>query len=180
VIHFVLILSNFHLMVIELYLVHWIALFDYGIYHLENKFNLLKVIYVIIVSGSGDKTIRLWEVSSEKQTQSFEGHSRNATSVQFSSGGNRILSGSDDKTIRLHDSSSARVAGISDVLSNSIFSTDDRKCLSYLQDKKPLWKCIWQGGVQSTGLSLKGSIWKDAKGITLLQMPVIEQYGGTF
>ncbi|ETO32519.1 hypothetical protein RFI_04601 [Reticulomyxa filosa] len=57
---------------------------------------------------------------------------------------------------------------MSDVLSNSLlvcFSADDKKFLSNLQDKKSLWKCIWQGGVQYTGLSLKGSAWKDSKGL---------------
>ncbi|ETN99931.1 hypothetical protein RFI_37536 [Reticulomyxa filosa] len=33
-------------------------------------------------------------------------------------------------------------------------------------------KCIWQGGC--AGLSLKGSTWKDAKGVTFLQMSVVE------
>ncbi|ETN97451.1 hypothetical protein RFI_40078, partial [Reticulomyxa filosa] len=124
-----------------------------------------------IISGSGDKTIRLWDALSGKQIQSLEGHSDVVYSVQFSPDGNKIASGSYDETIRLH------VAGMSDVSNNSILVADDRKFVSDLQDKKSLWKCIWQGG---TYLSLKGSTWKDAKGVTLLQMSVVEQYGGAF
>ncbi|ETO05675.1 hypothetical protein RFI_31721, partial [Reticulomyxa filosa] len=133
-----------------------------------------------IVSGSDDNTIRLWGALSGKQIQSLEGNLNDVTSVQFLPDGNRIVSGSCDKTVRLHDSFSARVAGMSDISSDSILVADDRKFVSDLQDKKSLWKCIWQGGVQSTGLSLKGSTWKGSKGVTLLQTSVVEQYGGIF
>ncbi|ETO03433.1 hypothetical protein RFI_33974, partial [Reticulomyxa filosa] len=43
-----------------------------------------------IVSGSFDKTIRLWDALSGKQILSLEGHSDRVNSVQFSPDGNRI------------------------------------------------------------------------------------------
>ncbi|ETN97140.1 hypothetical protein RFI_40391, partial [Reticulomyxa filosa] len=55
----------------------------------------------IIVSGSYDKTIRLWNASSGTQIKSLKGHSDIIKSVQFSPDGNTIVSGSHDKTIRL-------------------------------------------------------------------------------
>ncbi|ETO17126.1 WD-40 repeat protein, partial [Reticulomyxa filosa] len=127
-----------------------------------------------IVSGSSDKTIKLWEVSSGKQIQSLECRSGAIYSVRFSPDGNGIVSGSGDGTIRSYRNVSA---------SSSLthFIVDDKKIVSCSQNERDsLWKCIWQGGIQRTGLSLSNSTWKDAKGLTLLQMSVVEQYGGTF
>ncbi|ETO32083.1 WD-40 repeat protein [Reticulomyxa filosa] len=123
-----------------------------------------------IVSSSKDKTIRLWDIQSGQQIQSIEGHSDHVTSVQFSPDGNRILSASGDSTIRLYSNSSNLIH----------FTSDDKKSVCSQNERISLWKCIWQGGVQRSGLSLRDSTWKDAKGLTLLQMSVVEQYGGTF
>ncbi|ETO18853.1 hypothetical protein RFI_18389, partial [Reticulomyxa filosa] len=127
----------------------------------------------MIVSGSCDNTIRLWDVSSGKQLQSLEGHTNHVNSVQFSSNGNIIVSSSDDHTIRLYDISvdSSLVHFSVDGETSLLHPHNERKCLR---------KCIWQGGVQKTVLSLRGSTWKDAKGLTLLQLSVVEQYGGSF
>jgi len=57
-----------------------------------------------IVSGSGDKTIRLWDAETgDPIGKPLEGHFRYVTSVGFSPDGSRIVSGSDDNTIRLWD-----------------------------------------------------------------------------
>jgi len=54
-----------------------------------------------VVSGSDDHTIRLWEVSTGRETRVFRGHEDSVTSVLFSPDGKYIVSGSVDKTIRL-------------------------------------------------------------------------------
>ena len=54
-----------------------------------------------IVSGSADKTIRLWDLHGNQIGQPFQGHENWVWSVAFSPDGKQIVSGSDDQTIRL-------------------------------------------------------------------------------
>jgi hypothetical protein len=57
-----------------------------------------------IVSGSDDKTLRLWDAASGKPIgPPLEGHTDWVRSVAFSPDGRRIVSGSEDKTLRLRD-----------------------------------------------------------------------------
>ena len=57
-----------------------------------------------IVSGSGDKTIRVWDAEIGAMVVGpLEGHSSWVTSVAFSPDGTHIVSGSGDRTIRLWD-----------------------------------------------------------------------------
>ena len=56
-----------------------------------------------IVSGSDDKTIRLWDLQGNQIGQPFQGHRDSVRSVAFSPDGKSIVSGSNDKTIRLWD-----------------------------------------------------------------------------
>ena len=60
-----------------------------------------------IVSGSRDKTVRIWDaVSGAPIGEPLQGHSRSVLSVAFSPDGTRIASGSEDKTIRIWDAES--------------------------------------------------------------------------
>ena len=54
-----------------------------------------------ILSGSGDKTIKIWEISSGKCIKTLEGHNETVTSVSYSPDGKYISSGSLDKTIKI-------------------------------------------------------------------------------
>jgi len=55
-----------------------------------------------IVSGSHDKTIRLWDAETGEMLQPpLEGHKDRIQCVAFSPDGKQIVSGSQDKTIRL-------------------------------------------------------------------------------
>jgi WD40 repeat protein/ribosomal protein L9 len=60
-----------------------------------------------IVSGSGDRTLRLWDVSSG-QSRRFDGHAAPVPAVAFSPDGRQIVSGSGDGTLRLWEAASAR------------------------------------------------------------------------
>ncbi len=56
-----------------------------------------------IISGSSDKSVKLWSVEERKLVYSFEGHSDSITSVAFSNDGKFIVSGSG--SIKLNDNS---------------------------------------------------------------------------
>ncbi len=61
-----------------------------------------------VVSGSGDKTVRLWDAATGKALQTLEGHSDWVDSVAFSPDGKQVVSGSDDKTVRLWDAATGK------------------------------------------------------------------------
>jgi guanine nucleotide-binding protein subunit beta-2-like 1 protein len=53
------------------------------------------------LSGSWDKTLRLWDLTSGRTARRFESHTKDVLSVAFSSDNRQIVSGSRDKTIKL-------------------------------------------------------------------------------
>jgi WD40 repeat protein len=59
-----------------------------------------------LLSGSADKTLRLWDAGNGRQLAVFNGHENVVNSVAFSLEGSRVLSGSADKTLRLWDTES--------------------------------------------------------------------------
>lgn len=56
-----------------------------------------------LLSGSRDKTIKLWELETETCLLELKGHSNWVRSVSFHPGGQFIISASDDKSIRVWD-----------------------------------------------------------------------------
>ena len=54
-----------------------------------------------VVTGSGDKTARLWEVASGREIAVLRGHEDAVSSVAFSPDGRTVVTGSGDKTARL-------------------------------------------------------------------------------
>ncbi|MGD1804337.1 DnaJ domain-containing protein [Dapis sp. BLCC M126] len=54
-----------------------------------------------VVSGSADKTIRLWELETGKLKRTFDGHTDKVWAVAWSHDGKTFASGSADKSIRL-------------------------------------------------------------------------------
>jgi WD40 repeat protein len=97
------------------------------------------------LSGSWDKTLKLWEISSGRKIRSFTGHSDNITSVAFSPDGKYALSGSWDKTLKLWEISSGMelksFTGHSDNVTSVTFSPDGKYALSGSWDKTlKLWE----------------------------------------
>ena len=59
-----------------------------------------------LISGSRDKTVKLWETETGKSLRTFQGHNEEVSSVAFSPDGRWIASASRDKTVKLWDASS--------------------------------------------------------------------------
>ena len=60
------------------------------------------------LSGSDNKKLKLWDLSSGQEIRTFTGHTDRVTSVAFARDGGTALSGSDDKTLKLWDVASGR------------------------------------------------------------------------
>jgi len=95
-----------------------------------------------ILSGSGDKTLKLWDTSG-KLLKTFTGHQNPVNAVAFSSDGKTILSGSADNTLKLWDTSGKLLktfTGHENYVRAVAFSPDGKTILSGSEDKTlKLW-----------------------------------------
>src|SRR5947207_16005445 len=57
----------------------------------------------LIVTGSFDKTLKLWDAATKKPVRTFTGHTALVLTVAVSKDGSRIASGSIDSTVKLWD-----------------------------------------------------------------------------
>lgn len=74
--------------------------------------NAIQVFGNKIVSASGDRTIKLWDIQSGDCLRTYPGHTKGIACVQYD--GRRIVSGSSDNTVRIFDAAtSAEVACLS-------------------------------------------------------------------
>jgi WD40 repeat protein len=53
-----------------------------------------------VLTGSWDKTARLWDAATAQEIRAFKGHEKTVFSVAISPDGARVLTGSRDKTAR--------------------------------------------------------------------------------
>ena len=87
-----------------------------------------------IVSGSTDKTLRLWDLQGNPIGQPFRGHDDSIWLVAFAPNGQSIVSGSDDKTLRLWDLEGNPIAqpfkGHNDSVLSVAFAPDGQSIVS--------------------------------------------------
>lgn len=57
-----------------------------------------------LASGSSDRTVRIWDLTTETLPQTLDGHTQRVTTVTFSLDGLQLASSSADRTIRVWDS----------------------------------------------------------------------------
>jgi len=98
----------------------------------------------IIVSGSNDKTIKIWDAKSKTLVTTLEGHSEVVTSVAFNPDGSLLASGSIDKTIKIWDvkkmTLTATLKKHSDRITSVTFSPDGSLLASGSDDETiKLW-----------------------------------------
>jgi len=70
------------------------------------------------VSGSGDKTVKIWDLETGECRATLEGHTGEVHCVAVTPDGKRILSGASDNTIRVWDAQSGQPTAI---LTSKIF-----------------------------------------------------------
>ena len=75
-----------------------------------------------MVSGSHDKTVRIWDLDDPARNVKCEGHRDVVRSTLFSPDGRHVVSGSDDKTIRIWDMSGEQFQGHEDSFGIVVFS----------------------------------------------------------
>jgi WD40 repeat protein len=65
-----------------------------------------------VVSGSWDKTLRIWDMETGQCLKVLEGHTERVTSLVLSADGRRVVSGSRDKTLRIWDMQNSQCLGV--------------------------------------------------------------------
>ena len=91
-----------------------------------------------VLSGSTDKTVRLWDVATRQELHCLQGHTKTVRSVAISPDGRLAVSGAYDHTVRLWDLQTARqlhcfMEHAADVMSVA-FALDGRHVISGSKD----------------------------------------------
>ncbi|KAF2476795.1 WD40 repeat-like protein [Lindgomyces ingoldianus] len=118
-----------------------------------------------LASGSGDGTVKIWDVSSGKCLSTLKGHSNPISSVAFSHDSTRLASGSYDRTVKIWDVSSGKclstLKGHSNSISSVAFSHDSTRLASGSYDR-----------ISNQGLSLSlDNMWITYNSENLLWLP---------
>ena len=107
-----------------------------------------------IVTGSIDKTVRVWETATGKLLQTLREHSDAVTGVAFSPDGKYFVSSSADRSLKVWDANSGKrlysVGAHDDVVTSLDFSPNGRNLLTTSTDRSAR---VWNFGTDSSGLA---------------------------
>ncbi len=97
-----------------------------------------------VLTGSGDKTAKLWDAFTGAEIRTFTGHSSEVNSVAFSPDGTRVLTGSTDYSAKLWNAASGAFvrtySGHTDTVRSVAFSPDGTQVLTGSNDlSAKLW-----------------------------------------
>jgi WD40 repeat protein len=110
-----------------------------------------------IVSGSDDKTIKVWDAQAGTEVMSLRGHENRVGPVSFSPDGRQIISGSMDNAIKVWDATSGAELMTLRSHTNWIwsvgFSPDGKRIISASQDKTIK---VWDAATGAELMSLAG------------------------
>ena len=111
----------------------------------------------IVVTGSQDRTIRVWKASTEAHLRTLEGHSGDVTSVDLAAGGQLLVSGSLDQTVGVWKTTTGELLrllrGHSDGVRSVAVSSDGETVVSGSQD---MTVCVWKRSTGELLRTLKG------------------------
>jgi WD40 repeat protein/serine/threonine protein kinase len=87
-----------------------------------------------LVSGSFDKTVKVWDLTTGQATLTLKGHTNGVTSVAFSPDGKRLASASHDNTVKVWDATTGQailtLKGHTGLVSSVAFSPDGKRLVS--------------------------------------------------
>ena len=110
-----------------------------------------------IVSGSGDKTIKVWDTESGACRQTLHGHADEVWSIAISADGRTIVSGSRDKALKVWDVESGvcsqTLPGHTNAVTNLTVSADGQTIVSGSKDKTLK---VWDAGSGTCCHTLRG------------------------
>ncbi len=116
-----------------------------------------------IVSGSWDKTVKVWDAQTGQEMLTLKAHTGPVSSVAFSADGKHIVSGSADKTVKVWKAHTGQEAltlkGHSGPVNSVAFSTDGKRIASasgHVWDNKPGEVKVWDAASGKEQLTLTG------------------------
>ena len=80
-----------------------------------------------VVSGSHDKTVRVWDAGTGECRLTLKGHTGRVNSVGFSGDGREVVSGSEDNTVRVWDAGTGECRLTLKGHTGGVTSVGDRK-----------------------------------------------------
>ncbi len=116
-----------------------------------------------LASGSSDKTLRLWDVTSHQILTTLRGYNTSVRAVAFSPNGKTLASGSSDKTLKLWDVASrqllATLKGHSNLIWTVAWSPDGKTLVSGSADNTIIQWVSKSGALITRTVLLPGNRW---------------------